>query len=54
MSIKAAVQDPFHIISSDSSFSSVRHPVEVYVRVFAALTWLEKEFGAWQDFVEVF
>jgi hypothetical protein len=54
MSIKAVVQDPFHIISSDLSFSSVWCPTEAYNRVSAALTWLEKEFGAWQDFVEVF
>jgi hypothetical protein len=54
MSIKAMVQDPFHIISSDSSFSSVQRPVKAYVRAFVALTRLEKEFGAWRDFVEVF
>lgn len=53
-SIKAAVQDPFQTISSDPSFSSVRRPAEAYLRAFAALSRLEKEFGAWRDFVEVF
>jgi hypothetical protein len=52
--IKAGVQYPFQIISSDPSFSSVRRPTQAYIRVFAALSWLGKEFGAWQDFVEVF
>jgi hypothetical protein len=54
MSIKAAVQVPFKTISSDLSFSSVRHPMEAYIRAVAALTRLEKDFGAWRDFVEVF
>ncbi|KAH9031989.1 hypothetical protein EDB84DRAFT_1562111 [Lactarius hengduanensis] len=54
MSIKAAVQDPFKTISSDPSFSPVRHPMEAYVRAVAALSRLEDDFGAWRDFVEVF
>ncbi|KAN0129458.1 hypothetical protein V8E53_012640 [Lactarius tabidus] len=53
-SIKAAVLSPFQIVSSDPSFSSVRHPAEAYIRAFAALSRLEKEFGPWRDFVEVF
>ena len=53
-SIKAALEDPFKKISSDPSFLSVRHPKEAYIRAFAALSRMEKEFGAWRDFVEVF
>ena len=53
-SIKAAVQDPFQTISSEPSFSSVCCPTEAYIRVFDSLSWVEKELGAWQDFVEVF
>ncbi|KAF8262933.1 hypothetical protein EI94DRAFT_639978 [Lactarius quietus] len=53
-SFKVTVQDPFQNISSDPSFSSVRIPTEAYVRAFAALNRLGKEFGAWRDFVEVF
>ena len=53
-SIKAAVQKPLKIMSSDPSFSSVRRPTEAYIRAFASLSRLGKEFGAWRDFVEVF
>ena len=53
-SIKAAVQDPFQTISSEPSFFSVCRPTEAYIRAFASLSRLEKEFGAWRDFVEVF
>jgi hypothetical protein len=52
--IKDSLQDPFHIISSDPSFLPVQCPAEAYVRAFVALSWLRKEFGTWQDFVEVF
>ena len=54
VSIKVALQDPYRIIASDPSFVSVRRPAEAYVRAFAALTRLGKEFGAWRDFVDVF
>jgi hypothetical protein len=53
-SVKAALEDPFKKHSSDPSFLSVRHPKEAYIRAFSALSRMEKEFGAWRDFVEVF
>jgi hypothetical protein len=53
-SVKASLEDPFHRISSDPSYLSVRHPKEAYIRAFSALSRMEKEFGAWRDFVEVF
>ena len=53
-SIKSALENPFKTFSSDPSFSSVWHPKEAYIRAFSALSRLEKEFGAWRDFVEVF
>jgi hypothetical protein len=53
-SAKVKLQDPYKTFSSDPSFSSVRYPKETYVRALAALIRLEKDFGAWQDFVEVF
>jgi hypothetical protein len=53
-SAKALLQDLFKTFSSDPSFTSVQYPKEAYIRALAALTWLEKDFGAWRDFVEVF
>ncbi|KAN0141541.1 hypothetical protein V8E53_000003 [Lactarius tabidus] len=53
-SAKALLQDLFKTFSSDPSFTSVRYPKEAYIRELAALTQLEKDFGAWQDFIEVF
>ncbi|KAF8269203.1 hypothetical protein EI94DRAFT_1829080 [Lactarius quietus] len=53
VSIKAAIQVPFRTISSDVTFSSIWHPMEAYIRAFAALSQLEMDFGAWRDFVEV-
>jgi hypothetical protein len=49
-SIKAASQDPFQTISSNTSFYSVQPPAEAYVREVMTLSRLEKEFGAWRDF----
>ena len=53
-SVKARIQDPCKSLSSDPSFSSVQYPKEAYIRALAALIRLEKDFGAWRDFVEVF
>jgi hypothetical protein len=53
-SVKSALENPFKTFSSDTSFSPVCHPKEAYIRGFSALSQLEKEFGAWRDFVEVF
>jgi hypothetical protein len=53
-SIKAAIEGPFQTVSSDPAFSSVQYPTEAYTRAFSALSWLESDFGAWRDFVEVF
>jgi hypothetical protein len=46
-SIKAALEDPLKKNSSNPSFLSVWHPKEAYIRVFTALSWMEKEFRAW-------
>jgi hypothetical protein len=53
-SAKVELQDPYKTFSSDPSFSSVRYLKETYVRALAALIQLEKDFGAWRDFVKVF
>jgi hypothetical protein len=52
-SVKAALEEPFKNILSDPSLLSVQHPKEAYIRVFAALSRMEKEFRAWRDFIEV-
>jgi hypothetical protein len=46
-SIKSALENLFKTFSSNTSFSSVCHLKEVYIRAFSALSRLEKEFGAW-------
>jgi hypothetical protein len=51
--VKAAVLNPFHDIMTDTRFSHIQHPKIAYSRAFEALDRLEKEFGAWRDFVEV-
>jgi hypothetical protein len=53
-SIKAALLDPFSTIISQASFSSIERPMKAYTRSFETLCRLEKDFGAWRDFVEVF
>ncbi|KAH9013792.1 hypothetical protein EDB83DRAFT_2321613 [Lactarius deliciosus] len=53
-SIKVALEDPFHAVSSQASFSSIERPMKAYTRAFETLNRLEKDFRAWQDFVEVF
>ena len=53
-SIKAVLQDPSETLSSDPSFSSIWYPKDAYIRVLTTLNRLEKDFGAWRDFVEVF
>jgi hypothetical protein len=53
-SIKVALEDPFSVIISQTLFSSIKHPRKAYARAFEALSRLETDFGAWQDFVEVF
>jgi hypothetical protein len=53
-SVKAVLQGLSKTFSSDPSFSSIQYPKEVYARALAALNQLEKDFGAWQDFIEVF
>jgi hypothetical protein len=53
-SVKAVLQGPSKTFSSDPSFSSVWYPKEAYARALAALNRLEKDFGAWRDFVKVF
>jgi hypothetical protein len=50
---KAAVLDPFHQIITDTCFSHIQPPKTAYSRAFEALDRLEKEFGAWCDFVQV-
>jgi hypothetical protein len=47
-SVKAVLQD------LSKTFSSIQYPKEAYFRALTALIWLEKDFGAWQDFIEVF
>ena len=51
--VKTAVSNPLHDISTDTRFSRVQPPKTAYSRAFEALDRLEKEFGAWRDFVEV-
>ncbi|KAI9429185.1 hypothetical protein H4582DRAFT_2089861 [Lactarius indigo] len=53
-SIKVALEDPFHAIFSQASFSSIERPMKAYTRAFETLNRLEKDFRAWRDFVEVF
>ncbi|KAH8978681.1 hypothetical protein EDB83DRAFT_2537510 [Lactarius deliciosus] len=53
-SIKVALEDPFHAVSSQASFSSIERPMKAYTRAFETLNRLEKDFRAWRDFVEVF
>ena len=53
-SIKVALKDLFLAITSEAIFSSIEHPMRAYTRSFEALCRLEKDFEAWQDFVEVF
>ncbi|KAH9020356.1 hypothetical protein EDB85DRAFT_2153130 [Lactarius pseudohatsudake] len=52
--IKVALEDPFHVVSSQASFSSIERPMKAYTRAFESLNRLEKDFRAWRDFVEVF
>jgi hypothetical protein len=47
-SVKAVLQDP------SKTFSSIQYPKEAYLRALTALIRLEKDFGAWRDFVKVF
>ena len=54
MSIKAALEVSFSALSSHTLFSSIERPMKAYTRSFEALRRLEKDFGAWRDFVEVF
>jgi hypothetical protein len=51
--LKAAVQDPFHQIVNKPR-CPIERPMKAYTRVFEAFDWLEQDFGAWRDFVEVF
>ncbi len=51
--VKAAVLNPFHEIIADTRFSHIQPPKTAYARAFEALDRLEREFGAWRDFVEV-
>ena len=51
--VKAALMDPFRDITRDTRFSCVRPPNNAYARAFEAIDRLDKEFGAWRDFVEV-
>jgi hypothetical protein len=51
--VKAAVLNPFHDIITDTRFSRIQPPKTAYARAFEALDRLEREFGAWRDFVEV-
>ena len=53
-SVKVEMQDLRKALSSDPSFAVVQYPKEAYIRALAALIRLEKDFGAWRDFVEVF
>jgi len=53
-SMKAALEEPFSAITSQALFSSVKCPMRAYSRSFKTLCRLEKDFGAWRDFVEVF
>ena len=51
--VKAGMQNPFHKVTVDTCFSHIISPKNAYTRAFEALDCLEKEFGAWRDFVEV-
>ncbi|KAH8980016.1 hypothetical protein EDB92DRAFT_1976433 [Lactarius akahatsu] len=51
--LKAALQDPFSDMSSHPRLP-IQHPMKAYTRGFEALSRLKQDFGAWQDFVEVF
>jgi hypothetical protein len=51
--LKAAVQGPFHSIFSNP-MPPIQRPMKAYARAFEAMSRLEKDFGAWRDFVEVF
>ncbi|KAI9449547.1 hypothetical protein BJY52DRAFT_1192467 [Lactarius psammicola] len=52
-SIKEALKNPFDLVSSQPSFSSIVQPMKAYTRAFKALNKLKKDFRAWRDFVEV-
>ena len=47
------VQNPFHEVTMDTCFSHIISPKNAYAQAFEALDHLEKEFGAWHNFVEV-
>jgi len=51
--VKAAVLNPFHEIIANTHFSHIQPSKTAYARAFEALDRLEREFGAWRDFVEV-
>ena len=51
--VKAAVSSPFRDFITNTRFPRVQHPKIAYSRAFEALDRLEREFGAWRDFVEV-
>src|SRR6267154_1724046 len=51
--VKAAVLNPFHDIITDTCFSCIHALKIAYSRAFKALDRLEKESGAWRDFVKV-
>ena len=53
-SIKAILQDMSKTLSSDPSLSPIWYLKDAYISVLAALSWLEKDFRVWQDFIEVF
>ncbi|KAH9037605.1 hypothetical protein EDB85DRAFT_1888300 [Lactarius pseudohatsudake] len=45
--VKVALEDPFHAVSSQASFSSIKQLMKVYTRAFETLNRLEKDFRAW-------
>jgi hypothetical protein len=51
--INASVSTPLREIARDTRFSGVQPPEMAYARAFGALDWLQQEFGAWRDFLEV-
>jgi len=51
--VKAAILNPFHDIITNTRFLRIQPPKTAYTQAFEALDWLEREFGAWCDFVEV-
>ena len=51
--VKARIQDLCKSLSSNPSFSSIQYLKEAYIRALVVLIWLEKDFGAWRDFIEV-